>query len=648
MRTRTLSSMVLLLILTFAVFPQLFNSSIVPSSTQAANPVVTPQVEHLNYTDFDIIYYGAPSWANSSLLTVTVYNVSAPDLLNCQAGDLNVSKFEVRNSTHDVLFWDNLQFNGSHWVALNYSLLTISNMSHTDHYDLYVRCFFQRNITTHIWNVTTDPSTTFHYEHKLFVAQPTFTYIADTSYTIDIYVDYIKSSIWGKLNETSSNYIQILNTTDNWISHQVAISFLNNLTYNSIEDRWEVDELNITGLVPQTEYRIQVAAIYSIKDPLHQTKPASPRSEIFVFLGPYLDIADLVIRYEGRDVQRLNISVASVWDSYHGYLENSNMTLTNFSFWHVGGTGIVLNATFEWNATGEYWYYWNFNISKYIDEGILDIGETYNITAHFNVTATHLRDAIKAVSAFSRSFIIDVDPPELKKHVINEGGNDPPTDEDEAVVTAEVSDDAKVTTVILSYYNGSHWINVTMHSAKSVTTNYTATIPVFPERFEVFYKFYVNDSQNQWFVSQEYSYIVADTPPLIAYIVYLPETPTDQETVTVNVTVTDGTSVYNVTLYYSIDGINYIALPMSHVSGNLYQVIIPAYPGALPYFQFAHVLFRVESADVYGNIRVSATYAYIVQGTLPGIDPLTGLLLLITVALAVLVIVVLIKIYERY
>ncbi len=648
-RSRTLGSLVFLLILTISVLPPLFNSGAGVPSTQARDPVVTPQAEFLNYTDFDMIYWGAPSNVNSSLLSVWVYNVSAPDLLNCQAGDLNVSRFRVYNVTDDALiFEDNLQFNGSHWVALNYSLLTISNMSQIQPHNYNVECFFLRNITTDIWNVTTSRSTSFYYQHSLKIAAPTFTYIADTSSTIDIYVPYIRSTIWGTLNETSSNVISFLNTTNNWQTVTVVETMTNNLSYNSIDDRWEVDELNISILIPGDEYKIRITASYSIKDPLHVGQ--SPNSDdTFVFLAPYLTIDEPVIEYVGRDIQLLNISVASVWDSIHGYLEHANMTLTNFSIWRIADSTIVVNGTFNWNATGDYWYFWNFDVNASLDEGTLEIGETYNITANFNVSATLQRDAVIGISDFSEPFIIDRDPPELVRVIINEEGNDPPTDEDEGDVTVEVSDDARVSHVILSYKtNGTDWTNITMRSARSVFRNFTGTIPAFPERTLVQYRIYINDSQDQWYVSDDRNYTVADTPPLIAYIVYLPESPTNLDPVTVRVNVTDSTNVSIVTLYYSFDGVIYIPLTMTHTSGNQYEVIIPAFASAMAYYQFANVLFRIEATDFYENTRVSVTYAYLVQGTLPGIDPLTALILISAIALTAAVIIILIKIYERY
>ena len=87
---------------------------------------------------------------------------------------------------------------------------------------------------------------------------------------------------------------------------------------------------------------------------------------------------------------------------------------------------------------------------------------------------------------------------------------------------------------------------------------------------------------------------------------------------------------------------------MQHMGSNRYNCTIPAWPGVFASFQIQPVLFRIEAVDVFGNTRVSATFAYVIQGSAPGIDPLFGLLLLCSVPIAILVLVILLKIYERY
>ncbi len=142
---------------------------------------------------------------------------------------------------------------------------------------------------------------------------------------------------------------------------------------------------------------------------------------------------------------------------------------------------------------------------------------------------------------------------------------------------------------------------------------------------------------------------MANTPPLIAYVSYLPRNPTDMDTVTVNATVTDGTMVALVELYYSYDGVIWsIPLEMVQLENNIYQVVIPRYPQPLPSYQFKSVIFRISAEDSFGNIQDSANYAYIVKGTVPAIDPSTSLLILAAIGLTIVVLIFLYKVYERY
>ncbi len=625
----------------------LFNHITAVPPVVASGSVPPPQA-YANATDPILMYRSyspVTGVGNSSLLDVVVERVNSTDLGKCQTGDLTNHSFSVIfKSNNSIAFEDDLQYNGSMWVALNYSLLP--QLNHSGSTDYYVKCFFAN--TTSGWNVTTNKGINnatgldyFEYHHFLYIATPTFTYIADTSDTIDIYCEYITSTIWGNLTSIAENILVFRNEAN----QSEKITIVNQLIYNFTGHYWFVDELNISKLLnTSVEYKIQVRGTYNATWPYHNgNSPFSDDS--FVYLGPYLQIATPVIVYVGRYIQLLNITVDSVWDSIHGYLFNDNITLANFSIYLVGGTAVI-NGSLNWNITGEFWYKYNLNISEYIETGEIVIGESYNVTAIFHVPATPWRPGINSSSDFSEVFLIDRDPPNSTRSFIDP---DPPTDEDKVKIEVEVTDDAGISFVILSYYNGTHWLNITMKGPKWVkAANYSAAIPAFPERFVVFYRVYVNDTQNAWLNSSLYNFTVADTPPLIAYITYLPLLPTDSDAVTVYAYVTDGTAVDTVTLYYSFDGISYISIVMTHVSGNQYKAVIPAYPGAFAVFQFHSILFRVETTDVYGNLRVSATYAYLIQGTIPAIDPILGLLALSLIALTILVLVVLFKIYEHY
>ncbi len=620
----------------FTLVPPLAGFSATPPPVLSLNAPPIPGAD-LNATGFSINYQwdAVQAQGNSSLLDVIVEEVNASDVGPCGPTHLSIHTFTVYNNSYDTLvFTDDLEYNGSMWVAINYSLIQHTNMT-TGVY--YVICNF-----THAaqgWTTSTSPSPTFTFSHTITISEPTFTYIADTSYTIDIFVEEIRSSIWGSLTETSSNYVifqEVLNAS-------AITQFPNVLTYNSTSGQWEKDELNISSLSAQTDYTIKVTATYGIKYPLHTGSGSS--SAPFTYLSPYLVITRPDIIYLGREFQLLNISVASVWDSVNGYLVPANITVANFTIFEVISNSEILNGTLLYNATGDFWYFWNLNLTDFIPSS-MTIGESYNVTAYFIANETFNRPSINQTSLASDPFLLDRDPPAVERNFINP---DPPTDEESVEVTFEISDDALIHTVILSYFNGSDWINVTMRGTRSKLANFTATIPEFPERVIVNYRVYVNDSQDAWINSTAYSYIVADTPPLIAHLVISPTIRTDADIITIYANVSDGTAVGTVTLYYSFDGVQYISVSMTQIAGNQYKGEIPPFgPGRLATFQFETVFFQIKAEDVYGNLRESAIHAYLVQGTALGIDPTLLLLAISVIALTVVILIVLFKIYEQY
>jgi len=619
----------LLLLVTIALMPLLIAG--IPANTTVSAPAKNPPPpnSNLNATGFYVRYHYDGFTGNSSLIDIVVQQVNASDIGPCGEGDLDVHNFTIyEQGTTVPVVRDELQYNGTMWVAINYSLLP-----HTPPMipgkNYVVECYFERGA----WNTTTDLSPAFYYRHEIKITKPSLRYPANTSQTIDIIVDHITSTIWGKLTNVTLQQIHIKNrqnATDVTVLTDV-------LTYNNVTDRWEGFEVNISTLIPNTEYELRVFAVYSEKGPSHDG--FGTWSNPFTYLAPYLVISEPEIVYLGRDIQLLNITVDSVSCSVHGPLTNDNVTLANYSICRLSDDACLINGSFNWNATGQYWYRWNLNISYYLEQGTLVIGEDYYVIAvfrHWDANGT---------SPPSSPFITDRDPPTVTQAYIKP---DPPTEVDRVTVFCEADDDARTHIAILSYYNGTHWINVTMLGGpQSQKDYYFACIPPFPERTIIYYRVYVNDTQNLWAVSPTYNYTVADTPPLIAYVVYLPSLPTDVDAVTIRVNVTDGTGVDYVTLHYSF-GTGWISVNMTHVAGDLYEATIPSYPAALAAYQFQPVLFQISATDVFGNTRTSPVYAYLVHGTLPAVDPLLSLLLLSTVAMAIIVIIIVLKIYERF
>lgn len=89
---------------------------------------------------------------------------------------------------------------------------------------------------------------------------------------------------------------------------------------------------------------------------------------------------------------------------------------------------------------------------------------------------------------------LDQTGPVLVSHTVN------PTEPDSTqpvTVTITASDPSQVQTVILSYYNGTTWINVTM-SFDYTTETWTATLPALPGGTNVTVVFYMQDYCGNW------------------------------------------------------------------------------------------------------------------------------------------------------
>jgi len=459
---------------------------------------------------------------------------------------------------------------------------------------------------------------------------------------IDVWVDYIASTVWGTLNQVSNNTISFEEADAP--TNVTEFHFI--LQYNMTSTYWEVHELNISTLIPNESYRIVVSANYSIRLP--QQYGVSAKSDAFTFKGPYIRIAKPLISYIGRDVQTLNITVSWVWHSIFGNLTDTDLSIKNFSVYLISDGSAVVNATLNWNGIGSYWFVENLNISYYIEQGSLVIGDYYRVSTFFHAIGASNRTAVNATSLFSESFLTDRDPPNVTLSVTNP---EPASDTDFVEVTGELTDDALIHTAICSYLDPlqSIWINVTMRGTPSKLANYTATIPPFPEQELVQYRIYINDTQDAWFTSSIFSYTVADKAPEIGFVSFLPAHPTDETSVIVNATVIDGSGVSSVQLFYSFDGLNFLSpIEMVHIGDSIYQAVIPSFPTRMPNYQFESADFYINATDTLDNTGGTTTFAYIVQGSLIGLDPALSLLLLSVLALVVVVLIVLLKIYERY
>ncbi|MDF1538490.1 MAG: S8 family serine peptidase [Candidatus Thorarchaeota archaeon] len=83
-----------------------------------------------------------------------------------------------------------------------------------------------------------------------------------------------------------------------------------------------------------------------------------------------------------------------------------------------------------------------------------------------------------------------------------------PDNSSDVIVTVTVDDPSGVDTVILKYYNGTHWNNLTM---LGTGPSYSATIPMLPNGTIVTYRIYANDTLGNSSVSPDYQYTVQES-----------------------------------------------------------------------------------------------------------------------------------------
>ncbi|MDF1540451.1 MAG: DNRLRE domain-containing protein [Candidatus Thorarchaeota archaeon] len=86
-----------------------------------------------------------------------------------------------------------------------------------------------------------------------------------------------------------------------------------------------------------------------------------------------------------------------------------------------------------------------------------------------------------------------------------------PSDAESVTITANVTDQIAVSTVILYYNDGSQTYNVTMSSSGSL---YEGIIPAFPRGTSVLYQIFANDSSDNYVFSSASGYTVVQSSPL--------------------------------------------------------------------------------------------------------------------------------------
>lgn len=198
----------------------------------------------------------------------------------------------------------------------------------------------------------------------------------------------------------------------------------------------------------------------------------------------------------------------------------------------------------------------------------------------------------------------------------------PPNYNESVPIEANVTDDLEVSTVILSYSNGTTWFNVTMDKEVPTTSLYNATIPAFPWQTHVEYMVYANNTAGEWSSSSLYGYYVADYyPPIIQAFFHLGNTtlrenPECNETVLVYANVTseaeNASPIHSVKLYYWNGSLLRPPLSQDFESMELWYVAeIPPIPWNTQVWYRVYVEdWAINATTGKGNNAMSETKSY--------------------------------------
>ncbi|MFW9958691.1 MAG: Ig-like domain-containing protein [Candidatus Odinarchaeota archaeon] len=193
-----------------------------------------------------------------------------------------------------------------------------------------------------------------------------------------------------------------------------------------------------------------------------------------------------------------------------------------------------------------------------------------------------------------------------------------PTEEEDAVVYAVLSDASGISGVILCYGRGAALVNVTMTFNG---TGYTAAIRAYPIGAQVDFCTYSCDNRNNWAVGEWSTYTVCAsdiTAPTIGSISWSPSAPLSNESIDVRITVSDENGITLVLLAY-FDGIVWRNLTMTLISSGP-----PQYMARLPALGAAGTIqLWVLAWDSKGNLAYTEIMEIEVQQVPPIITTTT-------------------------
>ncbi len=184
---------------------------------------------------------------------------------------------------------------------------------------------------------------------------------------------------------------------------------------------------------------------------------------------------------------------------------------------------------------------------------------------------------------------------------------EPANDTETITISCDVYDANGIQSVTLYYrINGGSWTDVSMTFTSGST--YEATIGSFAYDDEIeYYIVAVDDSPNHNEATDDnsgiyYSFTIEASDidgPTIENILHQPATPTELETITINCDVTDPSGVQSVTLYYRIDGGDWMSVSMTNIVDSTYNATI----GLFAYEDF--IEYYITAVDNYETHNIA-------------------------------------------
>ena len=173
-------------------------------------------------------------------------------------------------------------------------------------------------------------------------------------------------------------------------------------------------------------------------------------------------------------------------------------------------------------------------------------------------------------------------------------------------INATVTDNGDLWDVELYYrINGGSWTNASMSNIEGDI--WSKTIGTFSIGDFIEYYIWANDSYGNTDQSSTYDFDVTDqTDPSISGVAHLPDSPNDTDTIQINATVTDNGNLWDVELYYRINGGSWTNASMSNIEGDIWSKTI----GSFSVDDF--IEYYIWANDNYANTQTSSTFDFTV------------------------------------